>query len=236
MVRLIVLGLLFCALRGKVYADPYWVAWEENDFPENEGWLREGVGDRSVRTLAGGVMTMDSLANKNGQDFYSIYSATDPGPGEEFVVEWRLRVNDVVWDNPNFRYDPGWAINSADGWYVSFVLGVNELHSLQEQVDVEFESGLFHEWEFRSTNMRTFTISLDRSPVWSGAFVPGLPYSKLSWGDTVWGPTSHVEWDYFHVGVVPEPTSCLSMLALLCAARAHHLIRTIPCIQLRRAV
>jgi len=209
-----VAALAVAAFSTPARASPYWVAWEGNDFPENEGWTREGSGSRASRSLLDGVMTLDSLANDNGQDFYGFYGAPDPAPGEEFVVQWRLRVNEVIWDNPNFRYDPGWSVNSADGWQAHLVLGVDELHNLLEQIDVSFEPGVFHEWEFRSTNMRTFTLALDGTLVSTGAFVGGLPEAQVAWGDFVWGPTSNVEWDYFRFGVVPEPASCVSVLTL----------------------
>lgn len=126
-------------------------------------------------------------------------------------------------DNVNFPYDPGWSVNSADGAYASIVLGVNELRTLQQQIHVSFEPGAFHEWEFRSADMRTYTLSLDGESAMSGVFVAGLPRAHIGWGDYVWGPTSNVEWDYFRFGVVPEPTSCVSMLLL-----AMTFIRRLP--------
>jgi hypothetical protein len=181
------------------------VAWEGDDYPENEGWEREGTGDRSVRSLADGVMTMDSLNNVSGQDYYSAYGAPDPAPGEELVVQWRARVNEIEWDNPNFRYDPGWSLNTADGWFVAFVLGIDELHDLMQQVDTPFVARAYHAWELRSGNLRTFNVWLDGDLVSTGEFVLTLPGASVQWGDFVWGPTSSVDWDYFRFGVVPEP-------------------------------
>lgn len=217
--RLLVVSLLAVVNALPLHAEEYWVAWEGSDYPENEGWIREGTGDRATRSLDEGVMRLDSLANENGQDFYSIYGASDPGPGEEFVVQWRLRVNEIVWDNPIFPYDPGWSLNSADGMQTSFVIGIDEFYDRLEQTRVSFEPGVFHEWEFRSANMRSFSITLDGQPVLSGEFFGGLPYSHISWGDFVWGPTSNTEWDYFRFGVVPEPSSLVLMLASVCGAR-----------------
>ena len=203
---LMFLAVLLYATVPLARGDQYWVAWEGNDFPENEGWLREGDGTRPTRTLHDGVMTLDSLASDESEDFYRVYGISDPEPGEEFVVEWGLRVNQVDWDNPNFPYDPGWSVNSAGGWRAVFAIGVDELHNLLEQVDVRFEPGVFHAWQFRSSDMRTFTIHLDRKFVSEGAFVATGLESRMSWGDLASGPTSSVDWDYFRFGVVPEPT------------------------------
>jgi hypothetical protein len=212
---LIVMGIVGGATAGIAHGEPYWVAWEGNDFPENEGWQRIVNGPQPAeRTLADGIMTMDSLATDHSQDFYNMYGASDPGDEDEFIVQWRLRVNQVNWDNPNFPYDPGWSVNSADGWRAVFAIGVHEFHNLLEQIDVQFEPGVFHVWEFRSPDMRTFTISLDGAPISSGAFMPGLPDAHVAWGDFGGGPTSNVDWDYFRFGVVPEPTASLSALTL----------------------
>lgn len=213
--RVLFLPMMAFAIALPLRADQYWVAWEGNDFPENEGWLREGTGSRASRSLLDSVMTLDSLANDNGQDFYSIYGAADPAPGEEFVVQYRLRVNQVNWDNPNFPYDPGWSIKSADGWHAVFVMSVGELQDALTQIGVPFSPGDFHNWEFRSSDMRLFTLALDGEIVLSGAFVAGASGAQISWGDFAWGPTSNVDWDYFRFGTVPEASTNMSILLLL---------------------
>jgi hypothetical protein len=218
---LIVMSIVGGATAAPARAAPYWVAWEGNDFPENEGWLREGDEADPVRTLNNGVMNLNSLASERSEDFYRIYGASDPEPGEEFVVQWRLRVNQVDWDSPLFQYDPGWGINSADGWRAVFVIGEDELHNQLEQVDVLFQAGAFHHWEFRSPDMRTFTLSLDGVAVSSGAFVFTGLEPRMHWGDFVRGPTSNVDWDYFRFGVVPEPATGLAFFvaSLFCYSR-----------------
>ncbi len=49
-------------------AEPYWITYEGNDLPENEGWNRywgnadgEYQGGGAIRTIEDGVLTMDSL-------------------------------------------------------------------------------------------------------------------------------------------------------------------------------
>jgi hypothetical protein len=92
------------------------------------------------------------------------------------------------------------------------VIGVDEFHNLLEQIDVSFQPGVFHDWEFRSSDMRTFTIHLDGVAVSAGAFVGTGLEGHVQWGDYVAGPTSHCDWDYFRFGVVPEPATGLYLM------------------------
>lgn len=216
---LIVMGIVGGATAAMARAAPYWVAWEGDDFPENEGWRRVGTGSVPTRTLSNGVMTFDSLSMDQSDDIYQMNGAPDPEPGEEFVVQWRLRVNQIDWDSPLFPFDPGWSVKSAEGWKAVFVIGFDEFDSFLEDTNVAFAPGLFHDWEFRSADMRTFTINLDGTEVASGNFVSTLPGARIEWGDAVHGPTSSFDWDYFRFGVVPEPTTSLSMMTVVVMGR-----------------
>jgi hypothetical protein len=214
---LILMGILGGASAGVARGEPYWVAWEGDDFPENDGWERVGTGTRPTRTIHDGIVTFDSLASDESEDIYRMAGLPDPAPGEEFVVQWRLRVNQINWDNPNFPYDPGWSVRSADGWAAIFLIGVDELESALEQTQVSFEPGVFHSGEFRTLDMRTFTVTLDGALAYSGAFAPSLPDARVQWGDSVQGPTSNFDWDYFRFGVVPEPPVGLPVFTLALA-------------------
>jgi len=88
-------------------AEPYWYAYEGNDLPENEGWQRfwgndDGPfeGDGAIRTVENGILTMDSMYSQRVYDYacHYLYGELDPDPGELFVAEWRVYVEDWVSD------------------------------------------------------------------------------------------------------------------------------------------
>jgi len=217
---LILMGILGGASAGVARGERYWVAWEGDDFPENDGWERDhhgAHGPGANRSLGNGTMTLDGLASIEITDMYRMYRPLDPSLGEQFVVQWGLRVNQVPSEYP---YDPGLAVYSDDGWQIVMVIGVDEIHSILEQEEGGFEPGVFHAWEFRSRDMRSYTLFVDESVIRTGTFVQsGAVESRISWGDLTFGAASHSDWDYFRFGVVPEPPSCILLVALLCAAR-----------------
>jgi len=213
-------ALLVCALGGPARAAPYWVSYEGNDFPENEGWTRVIEGDGPAnRTLKDGVLTIDSLRNTQIADGYRMERLLNPDVGEEFVMQWRLRVNEVV-GNPLFLYDPGLGLIADDGWDLAFNIGVDGLRSVHENVVIPFEEGVFHVFELRSPDMRTYELQIDSTVVYRGEFSPfAVRRSRITWGDFVRGAASNADWDYFRFGVVPEPGTCTLLVALLCVAR-----------------
>ncbi|GMU82606.1 MAG: hypothetical protein AMXMBFR47_24770 [Planctomycetota bacterium] len=216
---LLTLGFLLSALSGVSRAEQFWVAWEGNDYPENEGWERSHYvnGPPAIRTLADGIMTLDGMESVEVTDMYRMYRPLNPGPGEEFVAQWRLRVN--VIGNPNFPYDPGVAIYGDNYEHVLLVFGVNEFYSILERRFTSFDKDMFHTWELRSSNMGTFSLALDNTVVYAGAFAQAVAVGgRISWGDLVYGSNSVSEWDYFRFGVIPEPSSSVTILLLLLAA------------------
>ena len=221
MKHLVLLLFVAAAVAKPAMAEQYWVAWEGNDYPENEGWERwnhdpDWVADRSI---SDGIMTLDGMSSIEITDGYRMQRSVNPAPGEQFVAQWRLRVNEV--GNQIWPYDPGWTLTSDDGWHVAIVIGVDELHSILEHQYLSFEPMEFHEWEFRSSDMRSYTLYLDGIVAQTGMFTyTGVDESRVLWGDIVYGSNSNSDWDYFRYGVMPEPSSCVLLLAWLCAARA----------------
>ena len=206
-------------------AEPYWYAWEGDDYPENEGWERIVNGPQPAeRTLADGIMTMDGLADRQIDDYYRMERLLDPGPGEEFVMQWRLRADEVT-GSPLTRYDPGIGVFSDDDWELLLVFGVDFIRSFHEDVNIPFEAGSFHSFEVRSSDMHTYALWIDGAIVYTGSFwEPSFRQSRIEWGDYSRGAASLADWDYFRFGVVPEPGTCTSLLALACAA---HTLRRI---------
>jgi hypothetical protein len=203
-------------------ADQFWVAWEGNDFPENEGWERRlnGVGP-AQRTIADGIMTMDGLADRQIDDYYRMVRPLNPGPGEEFVAQWRLRVDEVD-GSPLALYDPGVSINADDGWAVSFLFGTDFILSFYEDLEFPMAADEFHVFEFHSSDMRTYNLFVDDHLLYSGLFWSGLRESTIDWGDRARGSASLSDWDYLRYGAVPEPSTAFLFAAFLVSANRRH--------------
>jgi len=206
-------ALLVVIVPSVALAEPYWIAYEGNDYPENEGWTRYATDPPAQRWLQDGSLFLDSRAGVHTVDNYTIYfnGGLDPEPGETFIMRWRLNVHESApWE------DPGVYIISDDLYSVEFLFAEDNLLSLYEpSVYVQFEPGVFHEYELRSTDMRTYELYLDGGLVVNGVFFEGLFTPRVGWGD-VTGGRSLAAWDYFRFGVVPEPGA--AVLLLMCAA------------------
>ncbi len=191
-------------------ATPYWIAWEGTDWPENQGWTRSYNNNGDLRSLHLGVMTLDGVSMPGGSDSYSIArpGATDPDPGELFLMQWRLRVVEV----PANRYDPMVGVLSDDGWIVLITYSMSRFVLPNESITlIDFEPGLFHSYELRSADMRTYHLFVDDVLVRVGAFTSVVTQSKVAWGDGGVPTSSVSDWDYFRVGVVPEPSSAMTV-------------------------
>lgn len=210
-----VLGVLV----GTAGAEPYWITYEGNDFPENEGWTRIVNGPQPAdRSLADGIMTMDGLADRQIDDYYRMERSLDPGPGEEFVMQWRLRVDEVIGSSLT-RHDPGICVSSDEDWQLLLVFGVDFIRSFHDDVNIPFEAGAFHSFEVRSSDMHTYALWIDGAIVYTGSFwEPSYQQSRIEWGDAARGASSLADWDYFCFGVVAEPRSG-SLLALALIGR-----------------
>jgi hypothetical protein len=69
-------------------AEPYWIAYEGNDFPENEGWWHIWGPEPGERWIEDSVFVLDTLRDTHIADFYvmNMWGSLDPGPGETFVM------------------------------------------------------------------------------------------------------------------------------------------------------
>jgi len=134
-------------------AEQYWIAYEGNDFPENEGWVRYSSDPPAERWLEDGNFFIDSRADVPIVENYTLYfdSGLDPGPGETFIMRWKLNVHEATpWE------DPGVYVILDDLYSVAFLFAESYLLSFYEpDVYVEFEPGMFHEFEMRSDDMRS---------------------------------------------------------------------------------
>lgn len=194
-----------------VRADEYWIAYEADDFPENQGWTRRIFGGGANRFLDQGNLVIDSLASPQIADFYEMErpGSIDPDPGELFVLQWRLRVDRVT-----RLEDPGVALFSDESWAVGLSFGEDHVVSgFELGVSIPIAPGVFHDYELRSADMRTYGFDIDGQLARAGSFVHVVTSSLVGWGDGTQGSASLSTWDYFRFGVVPEPGSAL-LLAL----------------------
>jgi len=134
----------------------------------------------------------------------NMYGNLDPDLGELFVMQWRLRIDEI--HGP----DIGVAIFSDDRWAVglSFEEGT-VTSSFESGVSAVFEPWVFHEFEFRSNDMQAYQLYIDGDLAMEGSFWLSLTDSEVNWGDGVQGASSLSRWDYFRFGVMPEPSSAL---------------------------
>jgi hypothetical protein len=214
MMRLLMfLTALSCAGLSVATAEPYWVAYEGDDFPENVGWERHwGVhvppGDpNSVpeRSIEDGVFVLDTTCDIWLYDFYRISGLTNPGPGELFMAEWRVEVEtQLTWWDASVgiaRDDPPGDLQFRFGPETLFV----------EEGDVTYEIGAgAHLYRFESWDMDLYRLYVDGALTHEGAFqTPSGGGAFFGFGNPMAGASSRSVWDYVRFGVVPEPSAFL---------------------------
>jgi len=216
---------VFLLVVSSVSADQYWIAYEGNDFPENEGWLRVSYG-QPERWLEDGCLVIDSRGSVSWVEFYQLdmQGNLDPGPAELFVMQWRLRIDEA------YGADIGIGVFSDDRWAAGFHLDGDTISSTFEPgTSAPFLPGVFHEFELRSPNMRTYDPYIDDELAIEGSFWFQLIESRVGWGDTVQGAASLSRWDYVRFGVVPEPWSFLMLTGLYgVAGRSRGCVGRVP--------
>jgi hypothetical protein len=190
--RLVCLAIVaVLATAGVAVSEPYWIQWDGSDWPENmdPAWIRSWGNWQgphqggAYRTLEDGVLTYDSLYDPGVYDFYymDLPGQMSLGPSEEFVIEWRLLVDEVT--GP-WYYDPCVGIQSDDSWGVGLVFNTSSVFSEGENMVIgTFAPGEFHSFQLRSSDMRTYHLTIDSGPGFDGLFDHGVSTSWVSWGD-----------------------------------------------------
>jgi hypothetical protein len=210
--------LAFLAFVSGAAAETFWREYDASCglFPEECGWGRLVMGDGEQRSLEDGRLTLDSSASPGIIDSYGISHAVDLGPGELFVLEWRLRVNEVdgLADRP---IKPSVSVG-FDGYGMA-VLSYSEgsLYSLFEHTWIDFDSYVFHDYSLTTSDLVTYTLKIDGSVACSAQFATPCLTTTMDWGDEVTGATSLSDWGYVRFGVVPEPSGAL-LIASACLA------------------
>jgi hypothetical protein len=212
-----IVGLL--ALASSATATPWWVTYEGNDYPENEGWAHYIYGGGAQRYLVDGSLVIDSLASRDIADNYAWTLPTLPASGEAFRAEWRLRVDDTP-SLPSAR-DPALGVGFAGHGDVLLSYEEGGIYSVDEVAWIAtIEPGVFHDYVLTFANLDTYTLAIDGTVVWAGEVVPASYSSYIGWGDCRLGATSLSTWDYVRFGVVPEPASGVLIGSVLGVATA----------------
>jgi hypothetical protein len=215
--------LISLTLVASATAEPFWFEYDASLglFPEAVGWDRLTMDGGAQRSLDDGVLTLDGLASWSIVDDYGIFHPIDLAPGELFVMQWRLRVDEVHGSG-----DPGVGVDSEAYGRVALLYSESSIRSIFEDVWIFFEPHVFHDYSFTSTDLLTYTLQIDGSVVYTGVYVSPSQYSSVYWGDLAMGARSLSVWDYVRFGVVPEPsTVSLALLVVLPAIRTTRRIR-----------
>lgn len=209
-----VFALVMALIVGPARADQYWVAYEGNDFPENEGWERV-YGDEngpqqggSNRSLENGLLVLDSTRNHLIYDGYFWRQELNPDPGELFICEWRVNVIENNGVLPESR-----VVIARDGrGTLGLQIGYDYLRSSREDWSLPFEPGVAHTFRVESTDMLSYSLLIDGYFAHSGIWdLNSLNESYIVFGDGVSGGgiTGIAEWDYIRFEVIPEPSSAV---------------------------
>ena len=217
MMRLISLAASVLLATAPVWAEPYWISYEGNDFPENEGWAHIWSYPLAERWIEDDAFVIDSRASGATNDWYEWYPEwVNPEPGELFIAQWRLKVDELT---IGWR-DPCVAVFGDDSWGVAFDFNEDTIESVYEDdVSAQFEPHVFHDYELRTADMRTYRLYIDDALAIQGEFWDSLSSSRVLWGDTVSGGASLSRWDHFRFGVVPEPATGPAFALALFARR-----------------
>ena len=194
---------------GQAGAEQFWITYEGNDLPENEGWTRFTGSGGADRWIEDGALVIDSLDDVHIHDVAVMDHWMDPDPGELFVAEWRLLVDEGSGD-----HDAGVGIaRSFAPGYVVFLFGPDIARDEQDLVSFPVEPGIFHTYRFESHDMVDYELFIDGQSVHEGTFMTAASnQSSIGFGDMIDGQASLSRWDYLRFGVVPEPSA--SVLAL----------------------
>jgi hypothetical protein len=218
---LFVLAAALGALVAPAGAEQYWIGYEGNDFPENEGWTRVyGDGhwppeDEPDRWIEDGALVIDTSRNDQLWEYYS-RPLVDLAPGEMFIAEWQMgsellsgtRDNGVVFARQSVPAFAGFQI-VASGILVSV-----------DDVVLLLDTSIRHAFRLTSADMVTYEFSIDGALAYTGLFeADTFLQGFTAFGAGTQAASSTSQWDYFRYGVVPEPGSTMLLAVGLLATR-----------------
>ena len=204
-------------------ADPYWIAYEGNDFPENEGWTRLWNGPFAERWIEDGSLFIDTRPVLSTCEWYEQHpSAVAPQDTELFVLQWRVKIDEFS----GGQLGPSISVFSDDCWAVAFYMNNDSIWSAFEcDVYASYEPNVYHEYYLQSSDMRYYELYLDGALAIQGQFWESVTTNKISWGEGTSSSVSVSSWDYVRFGVVPEPSSGVAVLVLIQAFMTRRICR-----------
>ncbi len=223
--RMLMFGVCLLGLvAGSARAEPFYLRYDADVFPEEAGWERHSTdpGGVVVRTVKDGVLTIDSTASYYATDWYRRETpALTLDAGELFQLEWRMRT--LMTDTWHSQCDTNVAISNAKRAYVQ-VYVARDFVAAYDDVGTEpahvyaIEGGEWNTFALESVNMQEYSLYVNGAFAFSGVFNGSLIAGPnlLSFGESVIGMRSLSEWDYVAVTVVPEPEMVMAVVSLLC--------------------
>jgi hypothetical protein len=206
--------VIFAIATTVASAETYWVEWTGDAYPETEGWIRYSSDPPAERWLEDGKLFIDSRADWFISEEYFLPrpGMMTPGPGESFVMQWRVMVHEIVGYS-----DPGVGVVSDDEHALVLSMGRDFIESAEEGTSAPFTPDEWHEFMLQSQDMLSYELYIDGALGFDGEFFDS-PFSNpgVGWGD-ISSHRSLAEWDYVAFGIVPEPSSGLFILAGICA-------------------
>lgn len=198
----------------------YWVDYEASTglYAEQAGWTRHysSTYGGALRYFDNGSLVIDSRADQGIYDFAEMDRLIDPGPGETFVAEWRVRVD----AHQGQHFDQ--AIGFARDGYGTLEFGhyPDRVASDREGWSVAIAPGEFHTYRIMSSDMIHYGLWIDDTYVRDGAwYLNSLNHSSVGWGDVgqFGAVTSMGRWNYVRFGAIPEPgTALLTLIGAAC--------------------
>ena len=203
-----------------VSAEEFYLRYDANDFPENEGWERQfsDPGGQIEREIDSGIFRLDTRASTSLYDFYAIQSPTfDLLPGEELRVSWRMETVDT--QTTYGLSDVAVGITNSTSAFTKFYLAPDfvsedeELGGDPEHV-YAFDQGVPHSFLFVTSDMQEYDLFVDGVFAFHGALHGNALIGPLHvwFGDTTVGRSSLSRWGWIEIAVVPEPHAGLLLV------------------------
>jgi len=221
--RMLLFGVCLLGLvAGSARAEPFYLRYDADVFPEEAGWERHSTDPHGevIRTIEDGVLTIDSSASLLTTDWYlREIPELELSAGEELRLEWRMRT--LMTQTSGFKSDVSMGLTNGYSRYAKFYLAPDFVSVHEDDAD---ETILIHElapmeWNtyvLHTGDMQQYQLQVNGDLAICGTFCHQTPAGPhlMAFGDTMYGRSSIAEWDYVKVEVVPEPQALALVLAV----------------------
>ena len=208
-------------------AEEFYLRYDGDDFPENEGWERRfsDPGGQIEREIDKSLFRLDTRASIHLHDYYQLHSSSfDLLPGEELRMSWRMET--VETQTHYWGSDVAVVLANTEAAYAEFFLAPGfvregDLPGGDPAHLYEFDVGVPHTFSFVTTDMQEYDLFVDDEFAFHGGFhgYSGSGPCMAAFGDVIDGRSSLCEWDWLEIMVVPEPHTGLLLALCLLAGR-----------------